>query len=258
METLQGKSAAVFAATGAIASGVSKALAKAGAKVWISGRNATKLEQLAGEISRDGGQVKYAKVDALDEGAVADWLDHIGESGGFDVVFNGIGGEPSELRYPKLSIESSLEDFMVPVSRILGSQFVTAREAGRRMASKGQGSIITLSATLSGMTAANMAGITATCGGIEAMTRALAGDFGPMGVRVNCLRGSAMPETNTIQKTFAGQTAIRGEPMPMTPPPLGRPITVAETAGAAVFLASDAASGMTGQVLTVCAGQFVG
>lgn len=67
-----------------------------------------------------------------------------------------------------------------------------------------------------------------------------------------------MPETRTIQQTFAGQTAIRGAPLPMSPPPLGRPITVDETAAVAVFLASPAASGMTGQVVTVCAGQFVG
>jgi 3-oxoacyl-[acyl-carrier protein] reductase len=65
------------------------------------------------------------------------------------------------------------------------------------------GAIVTLSATLSGMTAANMAGISATCGAIEAMTRSLAGEFGRAGVRVNCVRGSAMPETRTIQETMA-------------------------------------------------------
>lgn len=258
MKNLDGKTAAVFAATGDIASGVARAFAEAGATVWISGRDTHRLESVADRIRKAGGQVNSAAVDALDEAAVAAWLDEVERENGLDVVFNGIGGTPSELRYPRLSMEATLEDFMVPVSRVLGSQFVTSREAGRRMAPKGRGSIVTLSATLSGMTAANMAGISAACGGVEAMTRALAGDFGPAGVRVNCVRGSAMPETRTIQHTFAGQTAIRGEPMPMTAPPLGRPITVAETAGAAVFLASDAASGMTGQVVTVCAGQFVG
>jgi 3-oxoacyl-[acyl-carrier protein] reductase len=77
-------------------------------------------------------------------------------------------------------------------------------------------------------------------------------------VRVNCVRGSAMPETRTIQETGAGQAKLRGAPPSFPVPPLGRPITVAETANAAVFLASDASSGMTGQTVTVCAGQFVG
>lgn len=108
------------------------------------------------------------------------------------------------------------------------------------------------------MTAANMAGISAACGAVEAMTRALAGEFGPHGVRVNCVRGSGMPETRTIQETFAGQIALTGEPPKMALPPLGRPISVAETVSTAAFLASDAASGMTGQVVTVCAGAFVG
>jgi 3-oxoacyl-[acyl-carrier protein] reductase len=120
------------------------------------------------------------------------------------------------------------------------------------------GAIVTLSATLSGMTAANMAVISATCGAIEAMTRSLAGEFGRAGVRVNCVRGSAMPETRTIQETMAGQVRIFGERPPMSLPPLGRPIFVAETASKAAFLASDASSGMTGQVVTVCAGAFVG
>lgn len=258
MKNLEGNTAAVFAGTGAIASGVAQAFANAGATVWLSGRDASRLEALAEAMRSAGAKPHVATVDALDERAVSAWLDEVGAVDGLDIVFNGIGGEPSELRYPRPTVESTVEDFMVPVARILGSQFLTAREAGRRMAAKGHGAIVTLSATLSGMTAANMAGITATCGGVEAMTRALAGDFGPAGVRVNCVRGSAMPETRTIQRTFAGQAAIRGEPMPMVPPSLGRPITVAETAGAAVFLASDASGGLTGQVLTVCAGQFVG
>lgn len=67
-----------------------------------------------------------------------------------------------------------------------------------------------------------------------------------------------MPETRTIQETMAGQIRIFGEMPPMALPPLGRPISVAETASTIAFLASDASSGMTGQVVTVCAGAFVG
>lgn len=106
-----------------------------------------------------------------------------------------------------------------------------------------------------------MAGISATCGAIEAMTRSLAGEFGPAGVRVSCVRASAMPETRTIRETSAGQTRILGiEPGEMQLPPtaLRRPITVTETAATAAFLASDASSGMTGQVVTVAAGDVVG
>jgi 3-oxoacyl-[acyl-carrier protein] reductase len=105
--------------------------------------------------------------------------------------------------------------------------------------------------------AAHMANITAACGATEAMTRALAGELGPSGVRVNCVRGSAMPETRTIQETFAAQTRITGRAPEIAVPPLHRPITVAETAATVAFLASDLSSGTTGQTLTVCAGAFV-
>lgn len=88
------------------------------------------------------------------------------------------------------------------------------------------------------------------------MTHSLAGEFGPAGVRVNCVRGSGMPETRTIQETGAGVAAL-GRPPSMSLPPLGRPITVADTASTAAFLASDLASGMTAQIVTVCAGAFV-
>ena len=66
-----------------------------------------------------------------------------------------------------------------------------------------------------------------------------------------------MPETRTIQETVAGQIAVSGQPPKMSLPPLGRPITVNETVSTAAFLLSDDASGMTGQVVTVCAGAFV-
>jgi len=250
---------AIFAATGAISRGVARAFAEQGATLWLAGRD-ERVDTFADEL-RDatGGSVRVGHVDATRPDQVGGFLDRIvAETGHIDVVFNGIGGPPTELRYPAPSVELSVEDFLVPLERIVGSQFLTAREAGARMAQHGSGSIVLLSATLSGMTAPNMAGISATCGAVEAMTRALAGDFGPRGVRVNCVRGSAMPETRTIRQTSAGQAAILGGPMPISPPPIGRPVTVADTAAAAAFLGSPAAGGIHGQVLTVCGGQFVG
>lgn len=250
--------ALIFAATGAISQGVARALAALGTSLSLAGRDA-RVDAIADDLRDEYGVPVWSDhVDALDEQAVADFVNAAALRQKIDVVFNGIGGPPAELRYPKLTVESSLDDFLLPIRRIVGSQFITSREGARVMADNGGGAVVTLSATLSGMTTKNMAGITSACGAIEAMTRALAGDFGARGVRVNCVRGSAMPETRTIQHTFAGQTAILGEPMSMAPPPLGRPILVSETAATAAWLASQAASGITGQVVTVCAGQFVG
>lgn len=256
---LAGKHILVFAASGAIAGEVARTFAKEGAHVWLSARNPQAVEALAAEIEAVGGKVNADVVDATDPTAVEEYVERVVSNvGQVHGVFNGIGGRPEDLGYPDFSTTQSLEHFMRPLNIILGSQFLTARTVGKYMIQQGHGVIVTLSATLSGTTAVYMTGISAACGAIEAMTRALAGEFGPHGIRVNCVRGSAMPETRTIQETIAGQMRLSDKAPMMGLPPLGRPITVAETATTAAFLASDLASGMTGQVVTVCGGAFVG
>jgi 3-oxoacyl-[acyl-carrier protein] reductase len=256
--TLNNKNVLVFAATGAIGSQGAQKFAKEGAHVWISGRNAEKLQNVADSILAAGGKVTCDVVDATDESAVNAYIERVAQSAGrIDGVFNAIGGHPSALGYPEKSTTTSFAHFMKPLEVILGSTFLTSRAAGGYMTAQGGGAVVTLSATLSVMTAPFMAGIASTCAAIEGLTRSLAGEFGPAGVRVNCVRGSGMPETQTIQETGAGYAQL-GYAMQMALPPLGRPITVAETVATAAFLLSDDASGMTGQVVTVCAGAFVG
>jgi NAD(P)-dependent dehydrogenase (short-subunit alcohol dehydrogenase family) len=260
VNNLNGKHILVFAATGAIADRAAQKFAREGAHVYISGRDAQRLETVAAAIRADGCAVTVDVVDATDPASVDAYVNRVAaQAGHIDGVFNGIGGRPVDLRYPQPSTTQSYEDFMVPMQRIAGSQFLTSRAAAAKMVEEGTGgAIVVLSATLSGMTAGYMAGISAACGAVEAMARSLAGEFGPAGVRVNVVRGSGMPETRTIQETVTGQIELSGQPPKMTLPPLGRPITVDETVAAAAFLMSDEASGMTGQVVTVCAGAFVG
>ncbi|MDX2076691.1 MAG: SDR family oxidoreductase [bacterium] len=259
MNNLASKNILVFAATGAIGAGAARKFAQEGAHVWISGRDAKRLDDLASEIRANGGVATPDVVDATDSDAVQAYVDAVAlKAGRIDGVFNAIGGRPVDLRYPMPSTTQSLDDFMVPIQRIVGSQFLTSRAVGAQMIKQGTGgAIVILSATLSGMTAPFMAGITAANGGVEALARSLAGEFGGFGIRVNVVRGSGMPETRTIQETVSGQVELTGNPPKMTLPPLGRPISVAETVATASFLMSDEASGMTGQVVTVCAGAFV-
>lgn len=259
---LDSKNVLVFAASGEIGGGVARTFAREGAHVWLSGRNAGSIEELAKSIEADGGKATADVVDATDQEAVGAYVQRVSEkAGSIDAVFNAIGLPPAEFGYPAPSTTQDLELFLEPSRVIVGSTFITARAAAVPMMRQGHGSIVTLSATLSGIAAPYMAGISAACGGVEAMTRSLAGEFGPAGVRVNCVRGSAMPETRTIRETSAGQARILGispDEMRLPATALRRPITVAETAATAAFLASDASSGMTGQVVTVAAGDVVG
>ena len=202
--------AVIFAATGAISQAVAAAFARRGSAASLAGKD-ERVTAIADALREEYGvTVHSALVDALDEDAVASFVRDADERSPVSAVFNGIGGPPKELHYPKRTLESSSDEFCAPFERIVRSQFLTSREGARVMSAHGHGAVITLSATLSGMSVSNMAGICAACGAVEAMTRALAGDFGPAGVRVCCVRGSAMPETRTIQHTMAGQTEILG------------------------------------------------
>ncbi len=127
------------------------------------------------------------------------------------------------------------------------------------MTAQGHGSIVTLSSSLSGLTTPFMAGISAACGGIEAMTRSLAGEYGPAGVRVNCVRANAMPETRTIQETGAQMAKTLGavSMIPEDHSLLKRPISVADTAAAVIHLASDSTRMVTAQVINICGGVLV-
>jgi 3-oxoacyl-[acyl-carrier protein] reductase len=239
----------------AISTAVARAAIEEGWNVLLTARTKEAAERTAATMKAPSGRLLCTAADAPSSEQVKNaFVQAKTAFGQVNAVFNGIGGRPTDLGYPAASLETPLADFMVPMTRIVQSQFLTAREAAKYMGIGG--AIVMLSATLSGMTARHMAGITAACGAIEALTRALAGDFGALGIRVNCVRGSAMPETRTIAETFGGLSALGSAPQ-IVAPPLGRPITVDDTAKAAMFVASDRASGMTGQILTVCAGAFV-
>lgn len=177
MSHLIDKNILVFAGTGDIAKQAAHKFAQEGAHVWISGRDATRLEQVAAEIRAKGGQVTVDVVDATDEIAVQAYVDRVAaQAQHIDGVFNGIGGHPADLRYPQSSATQSLNEFLVPMQRIAGSQFLTSRAVAAQMVKQGSGgSIVILSATLSGMAAPFMAGISAACGAVEALARATGG-----------------------------------------------------------------------------------
>lgn len=244
------KTAVVFAASGAIASQVARRLAAEGATVWLSARRVDPVKHLADEIAESGGQAHAQELDARDPSAVRDYLDTIATTAQVDIVFNGIGAAPTELGCPASSVDQDLDAFLLPMRMVVGSQFLTAREAARHMTDRGTGSIITLTAALSTLKIPHMAGISAACGAIESMTRSLAAEFGSTGIRINCVRASAMPETRTIREARAGHVGLGTNPAP-TPNTLGRPLAVSDTADAVVFLASSLAAGFSGQVLAL-------
>jgi NAD(P)-dependent dehydrogenase (short-subunit alcohol dehydrogenase family) len=142
------------------------------------------------------------------------------------------------------------------------SHFLTAQAAGRHMAPRGSGVIITLTAAPSRTAAPLIGGMGPSWAGIEALTRGLAAELGPRGIRVVCLRPDAIPQTATIDVVFGlhaqalGITTEQFTAMMAGRTLLQRLPTLADVAGAAVFLASPDAGAMTGTALNLSGGSF--
>ncbi|MDX2062042.1 MAG: SDR family oxidoreductase [Bacteroidia bacterium] len=253
--------AVIFAATGAVSTGVARAFAAAGATLYLSGRDLGAVERLARELAATGAQVHTHQVDALDEAAVQAYAGTVlAQAGQVDSVFNGIGIRAAEGQYGTPAHLLPLEAFWLPLRQHVGSQFLTAKAFAPHFAARQRGAVVLLSASLGKDPAPAMAGIGAACGAIEALTRALAAEFALFGARVNCVNGGAMVETRTIQETTARNAAGMGMPpeafleMLRQRPITRRFPTVAEVANVAVYLASDYASALTGQVVNATAG----
>ena len=93
--------------------------------------------------------------------------------------------------------EMSREDFISPIVTGTSTHFLTARAAGRRMAEGGSGVILTLSASAvrAYVPGVYVGGFGIACAAIEALTKQLAAELGPRGIRVNCLRSEGIPES---------------------------------------------------------------
>lgn len=200
MKNLKDKVAVVFAASGEIAGAVARSFAQHGAKVYVTARNFDAVHVLAGEIEAGGGYVEVAKVDALNETEIDNFLRKVvSDNGKLDVVFNGIGLSYSEMGGRPPTTELAFEQFMAPMEKVCGSQFLTSRVAAKyMMQTLSEGTILLLTASLSRSKLPNLAGITAASAAIEGLTRGMAAEWGGEGIKVICICANALMETKRI------------------------------------------------------------
>ena len=257
------KHAVIFGAGGAVGAAVAKEFAAQGATVFLSGRTLGVVEQVAANIQKEGGIAYAAGVDALDEQAVNAYLDRVAQEGGsIDILLNAMGPQPKDYGNGTSTMELPLEQFLLPLSTLVPSQFITARAAARHMVQQHSGVILFVTAVPARGTP-NATAIGTAFGAMESLLRCLAADLGQASVRVVGIRSGAMVETRTIQQSFENvahtlgvsqaQVVSRFEQGSL----LKRSSTVADTARLATFLASDGARTLTGAIVNASSGSVI-
>lgn len=253
---LEDKNAVIYGAGGKVGGAVALAFAREGARVFLAGRTLAKVEAVAEEISAAGGTAEAAEVDALDERSVEEHAGAVAEkAGGIDVSFNAIGVDHVQLTP---LVDMSPEDFIRPVTGYATTHFLTARAAARRMVEKGSGVILTLSSSAVRAYDVYVGGFGVACVAIEALTKQLAGELGPRGIRVVCLRPEGMPESweGVSTEDWSGpleeiEAALKERAL------LRRLPTLADVGNASAFMASDRAGAMTATVANLTCGTVV-
>jgi len=255
---LENKIAVVYGAGGHIGGAVAKALAADGAKVFLAGRTLDKVERVAAEIRAAGGTAEAAQVDALNNEAIEQHLtDVVKKAGRIDISFNAISIR-GDLQGTPLH-KMKYDDFITPIRVGASAHFLTATAAARHMIEAHRGVILTLSSSAPGLSGRDRmfhkpGGFGVACAAIEEFSRTLAGELGPLGVRVVCLRSDAISEVWPVEheKEWAPAKAYMDASTV-----LGRLPKLAEISGAAVFAASDRASAMTGTLINLTCGSIM-
>src|SRR6266849_1830115 len=193
MTGLQGKHAVVFGAGGSIGSAVAKEFAAEGAEVFLAGRTKANVEEVAKQITAAGGKAHAAVVDALDDVAVNKYSAGIvNQAGSIDIEFNAVGPLARDYGNGKNAVDDlTIEEFMVPLTTVVKSQFITARAAARHMVKQHSGVIIFLTGSPARGHVEGATAIGAAFGAVESLMENLAVEVSPAGVRSVCLRITA-------------------------------------------------------------------
>jgi NAD(P)-dependent dehydrogenase (short-subunit alcohol dehydrogenase family) len=260
-QILKGKTALVFGAGGSVGSAVAKELAAEGAEVFLSGRTRGNVDEVTKQIEQAGGRVHADVVDALDADAVGRYVDGIvTRAGHVDIEFNAVGPLAGDYGNGRSALDITVDQFMIPVSTVLKSQFITARAVARHMVSRRAGVIVLLTGGPARSHVEGTAAIGSAFGAVESLTRTLALDLSPLGVRVVCVRSSAMTDSRTIRQTLEALASRLNVPAEQfyeriaNLTMLKTTASVRDTARAVAFVASDRARMMTSNVINATGG----
>lgn len=228
---------------------IARALAGAGATVVLNGRNDTVLSRTAETFRKDGLAARTAAFDVTDPDAVNLAVERIEETvGPLAILVNNAG---IQIRGPLADFP--VEDWRRIFSANVDSTFHVAQAVARRMIARGRGKIINIGSVQSELARPAIAPYAATKGAVRMLTRAMATEWGPLGLQVNAIApGYFETELNAAlveDESFGDWLRKRV--------PAGRWGRPDELGGAAIFLASDASSFVNGHMLAVDGGMTI-
>lgn len=249
--SLHGKVAVVTGSSRGIGAAIATLLAANGARVVVHGRDADALESVRASIEASGGEVRAALASLTDFRDVEAMRAQVeNQFGPVDVLVANAGGSPVR---PGPLEDISEADWHASVDGNLTATFLTIKSYLPGMKQRGHGSIITMSSAAARRpTAGSPVAYAAAKAGIELLTREVALQAGPHGVRVNCIAPETiMTERNRQQIPDRVQQAL------IETHPIRRLGTPDDIAQAALFLASEHASWISGVVLDVAGGSVL-
>lgn len=249
-DCLAGKVALITGGGSGICKGIAAHFLAHGAKVFITSRSEEKLAASAADLAEaTGGEVAYAPCDVREsstvEAVVAQCIQHFG---GLDILVNGAAGN---FLAPAAALSYNAFKTVMDIDT-LGTFNMSKAAFTGAMRERG-GVIINISATLHyvGVPMQVHAGCAKAAN--DAMTRHLAVEWGPAGIRVNAIAPGPVSDTEGVKRLLGA--GLQGKMEQLIP--LGRFAAIEEIGDAAVFLAGDAAKFITGEVLVVDGGAWM-
>ncbi len=256
MERLKGRVTIVTGAGQGMGLSIGQACAREGAKVVVADINEQTIAGAVEEIKKqNGAEVIGIKVDITKRSEVENGVRQVLDAWGrIDCLVNCAGGSLNT-PYKLEEVEEKHWDLVVDVN--MKGTFLCCQQVIPTMVSQGKGAIVNISA-LAGHWRASLAGVqySAAKAGVEGITRQLAYDFGPLGVRINAVAPTVAMTSERMQGLWDARSEEEKQKV-YSQIPLRRLSKVEEITAAIVFLLSDEASYITGITLDVCGGRYL-
>jgi NAD(P)-dependent dehydrogenase (short-subunit alcohol dehydrogenase family) len=246
-----GKVAIITGATGGFGAAAAKALAAAGAKVMLTGRNLAKLEEYTKEIVAEGGTAAFSKGDPAIHDDVTRVVKATVETfGGIDILITAAG-----VNKPGFIHEQSDEEWQMMMDANVKGTYLFCKEVGTVMMAQARGGKMILLGSVRGdLGLSRYTGYCPSKGAVHLMAKTLGCEWGPHKINVNCIAPAVFRTELTqwiyndpaVHKTFLGRI------------PIGRLGEPEDFIGSVIFLSSRASDWMTGSVMYVDGGYTAG